>query len=109
MNNRAYLHGEAFIHASKIPDGARKVKADGKFKIIAPSETSGNHHIIDCPEGVEFYEKDGALYMKNDVETEVRCVITERHDNITLPSGEWEIGIQQEYDPFEARSRNVSD
>lgn len=102
------LHGEAIVFSSKIPSGAVKKEAKD-FLIIAPSETSGNHHVIDAVDGVEFYEKDGILYVRNEVETQVRCVMTERHDNITLPAGEWEVGIQQEYDPFSARKRNVAD
>lgn len=105
---KCILHGEAIVFGSKVPSDAVRKDVKG-FLIIAPSETSGNHHVIDAAEGVEFYEKNGVLYVKNEVETQVRCVMTERHDNITLPAGEWEIGIQQEYDPFEARKRNVAD
>lgn len=105
---KCYLHGEAIVFQSKIPKDAIK-RNDKDFLVIAPSETSGNHHVIDACEGVEFYEKNGVLYVKNDVETQVRCVMTERHDNITLPAGEWEIGIQQEYDYFTMSKRNVAD
>ena len=106
---KCIVHGEAFVSESKIPQGAVRIDVKEAFKIIANSETTGNHHVIDVKEGVEFFEKDGVLYLKNEVETDVRCMLTERHDNITLPVGEWEIGIQQEYDPFEARTRRVAD
>jgi hypothetical protein len=106
---KTIVHGEAFIHESKIPEGASKVKINGDYKIIAPSETTGNHHVVEITEDVEFYEKDGVLYFRNESPTSVRCVIADRHDAIEIPCGEWEIGIAQEYDPFEARSIRVAD
>jgi hypothetical protein len=109
MEKDCIIHGEVFVFKSVVPKDAVKCAQKGAFRVVAPSETSGNHHVIDAPAGVEFYEKDGVLYMKNDVPTDIRCVMTERHDNITLPAGEWEIGTQLEYDPFEARSRKVAD
>lgn len=106
----AILHGECIIHTiSSLPAGAKKVKTQGEHHIIAPSETSGNHHVIDIKEGVEFYEKGGVLYMKNDVPTDVRCIIKERHDNITLDPGVWEIDSQQETDYLTMERRAVAD
>lgn len=102
------LHGEAMIFKSKIPEGAKRIKVK-EYLIIAPSENTGNHHVIDAVEGVEFYEKDGVLYVRNTVEVPVRCLISSRHDNVTLSPCEWEIDGQQEYDPFTARKQRVSD
>lgn len=65
--------------------------------------------MVDVKDGVEFYEKDGILYLKNDVETQVRCLVKERHDNITLEPGIWEIDFQQEYDYLKEEKRRVSD
>lgn len=104
------LHGEVSLRkVAELPQGTKKITTKGKFHIIAESEQSGNHHVVDICDGVEFYEKDGTLYLKNDVETQVRCVITERHDNITLEPGIWEIDRQQEYDYFTESHRNVAD
>ena len=106
---RAILHGEAMlIEAKKIPQGFKKIKVEG-YEIIAKSEVSFNHHVVDVVDGVEFYEKDGKLFMKNNTETQVRCVIADRHDAITVPCGIWEIDVQQEYDPFEKRAMAVRD
>ena len=79
------------IHKSTLPKGLKKINTKGDYHIIAKSEQSGNHHVIDLKDGVEFYEKDGVLYLVNDIETNVRCLIKERHDNITLgPDRDWE-------------------
>lgn len=105
-----FLHGESQIVKIKaLPAGIKKKSVIGDYQIIAESEISGNHHVIDVKDGVEFYEKNGTLYMKNDVETEVRCLIKERHDNITLEPGIWEIGFQQEYDYLKEEKRRVAD
>ena len=105
-----HLHGEVSIRKiNKIPEGVKAIKTIGSYHIVADSETSGNHHVVDLKDGVEFFEKDGVLYLKNDVETDVRCVVKERHDNITLEPGIWEIDKQQEYDYFTESNRNVAD
>lgn len=105
---KCVLHGEVIIFESKIPEGAKKLEVKD-FLIIAPSENSGNHHVIDAKEGVEFYEKDGVLFVRNSVPATARCVIQSRHDKEVLAPSEWEIAPQQEYDPFTARKRAVSD
>lgn len=106
---KAIIHGEAMLVESSLPKGAKLKKTVNSYEIIAKSEVSFNHHVIDVVDGVEFYEKDGKLFMKNNTETQVRCVIAERHDTIVVPCGIWEIDIQQEYDPFEQRARAVRD
>jgi hypothetical protein len=105
------LHGECAIKThAEIPAEAKLRKVKGKQVIIADSETTGNHHVIDVVKGVEFYDTDdGRSYMKNSVPTKVRCVMADRHDEITLEAGAYEFGIQQEYDYFEQALRNVRD
>jgi len=108
--NKAILHGEVLIHRIKeLPDSASKLNLSCDYHIIAPSETTGNHHVVDVKEGVEFYTKDGVLYLKNETETSVRCLIKERHDAITLEPGIWEIDKQQEYDYLTQEKRAVAD
>lgn len=107
---KTILHGEAQINKIKeLPLGANKKEINSDYQIIAESEVSGNHHVIDIKEGVEFYEKDGVLYLKNLVETEVRCLVKGRHDNITIEPGTWEIDFQQEYDYITEQKRRVAD
>jgi hypothetical protein len=107
---KAVLHGEAIIFEASIPASARPVPAPTTgYRIIAPSEVTGNHHVIDCPRGVEFLEDDGKFWMKSSVPTQVRCLLPSRHDSITLPPGEYGFGIQQEYDYIAEAKRNVAD
>lgn len=104
-------HGELGIFKSDkdIPKGVRKVNPLGGKYIVADSETTGNHHCVEAKEGVELYEKDGVMYLKNEVEVDVFCVIKERHDNITLEPGVWEIEPAKEYDYLNQEVRNVAD
>ena len=107
---KTLLHGEAQINKiNELPNGINYVKTKGNYHIIAESEVTGNHHVIDLKEGVEFYEKNGTLYLKNDVETQVRCVVENRHDTITIEPGVWEIDFQQEYDYLAEETRRVAD
>lgn len=106
------LHGEAMIFKSKLPKNAKRIESTNKqYHIIADSETTGNHHVIDCADGgVEFYmDEDGTMYMVNEKETSVRCVHTDRHDEIKIETGCWEFGIQQEYDHMEQHLKKVRD
>lgn len=106
----AYFHGECVIvKAERVPEGAKKINPiSGKY-IIADSETTGNHHCVEDKVGVELFEKDGVLYLKNDVPVDVFCVIKERHDNETLQPGVWEIEPAQEYDYLTQETRKVAD
>lgn len=106
------LHGECMVSLSKIPANAKKMDTKNqKFVIIAPSETTGNHHVVDICDGVEFFETDdGRKFMRNSVDTQIRCVIASRHTAIPLPAGNsYEFGSQFEYDPFTARLQAVRD
>lgn len=105
------LHGEAMIFQSTLPKGAKKIKpSNEEYHIIADSETSGNHHVIDCGEKVEFYmDEDGRMFMVNNEPTQVRCVHASRHGAIPLTTGTWEFGIQEETDHFTAHVRKVQD
>lgn len=110
-NNQVILHGECMVFKSKLPSSAKKINHNNSYIIIAPSETTGNHHVVDVQSGVEFYQDDaGTFYMQNSVDTKIRCVIGARHSEIMLPAGNtYEFGSQQEYDPFTARLQKVRD
>lgn len=104
------LHGECLIFKSTLPkDVVEENQPDGDV-IIADSETTGNHHVIEKLPGVKFYHNSkGARFMQNSVPTNVKCVLAERHDTVTLEPGTWQIDFQQEYDYFTESLRNVRD
>jgi hypothetical protein len=110
-----FLHGECLVtRIDSIPSDAvsEPVDLSKGFVIIADSETTGNHHVLDCPPaaGVEFFKTPtGKRYVKVDNTTQVRCVVADRHTAIPMTPGTYEIGFQQEYDYFEQAARNVRD
>lgn len=110
-DNEVILHGECMVFLSKLPTNAKKMNINDNYVIIAPSETTGNHHTVDVMPGVEFFQSEtGTLYMQNSVDTAIRCVIDSRHSEIVLPAGNtYEFGSQFEYDPFAARLQKVRD
>lgn len=109
---KTYTHGECIINkVNEMPKGLKKAKLFNKESYkLADSETSGNHHLLEAKEGVELYEDaNGVLWLKNDVPTDVFCAIKERHDNITLEPGIWEIDRAQEHDYLTGMVRKVAD
>lgn len=104
------FHGELILkEVASVPSKAKKLNVKESFKVLADSETTGNDHRVAVKEGVEIYELNGVLYLENDVATEVYCPNEKRHGRRELKPGHWQIGIAQEFDPFEARKRNVAD
>jgi hypothetical protein len=109
---KTFFHGEAIINkVSELPKGLKKVNLfDKKSYKLVDSEVTGNFHLLEAKEGVELFEdSNGVLWLKNDVPTDVFCVIKERHDNITLEPGIWEIDKAKEYDYLQEMKRDVSD
>ena len=115
MTKRHIVHGEAnLFEVDSIPDGAKKLIPSsamiaGNGLIIAESETSGNHHVIEMKAGVEFFEKDGTLYMRNTQPTTVNCVHAGRHDTVDIPPSIWKRKIAKEFDYLTMEKRNVAD
>lgn len=107
-----YFHGELCItKADKLPESLKPVRLFNKDSYkLADSEQSGNHHLLESKEGVELFEdSNGVLWLKNDVPCDVFCAVKERHDNITLGPGIWEIDTAQEYDHLTEATRKVAD
>lgn len=108
---KTYTHGEVIL--MKVCQMPKEVKPVKLFKKncyrLADSETTGNHHLLEAKEGVELFEYKGVLWLKNTVPVDVYCAIKERHDNITLEPGIWEIDKAQEHDYLTGMKRKVSD
>jgi hypothetical protein len=105
-------HGEVnFFETSVIPEGAKKINIKEDFYVVGESETHGNDHRVSVcdKENVEIYEKDGKLYLKNNVQTDVYCPNEGRHDRVVLEPSIWEIDSSKEYDYISQEQRNVAD
>lgn len=109
--NECVLHGEAMILPADLPADAVEINPTNKdYHIIADSETTGNHHVIDAVPGTRFWSSGGKTFMTNERETRVRCVHPARHNPITLDPGTYQVGeAQLEYDHFAQNLRKVRD
>lgn len=107
---KAISHGECYLFKSSLSKTAKKIKVKGNHIILANSEVTGNHHVIDYNRGVEFFiDENDTKFVKNSKPVDVKCVISERHSNITLEPGTWQVGIAQEFDYFTWAKKNVAD
>lgn len=73
--------------------------------ILAHGEVTGHCHEA-IGEGVEVFERDGVLYLSAPNGATVKH---EEHKPITVPPGNYQIGIVQEYDHFAEEARRVAD
>lgn len=109
---KAILHGECLIFESQIPhDAIVENNNSGETIIIAPSETTGNHHVIRNSPNIKFYHNSdkSRRFVSSTEPISVECVLKERHDKIELPPGNYEIGIQQEFDYLTLQKQQVRD
>jgi hypothetical protein len=110
MKPTVILHGEAMLFPSELPADAVEIKpTNNAMHIIADSETTGNHHVVDMVEGTKVFRSGDRTFILNTKPTQVRCVHANRHDAIAMPPTVWEVGIQQEYDHFAQYMRAVRD
>jgi hypothetical protein len=109
--NECVLHGECIVTPSEVPSDAEAINPKNKaYMIVADSEVTGNHHVVDMFEGVQFFKTPGGnLFMKNSVPTSIRCVQADRHTAIDIAPGSYAFDYQQEYDYFAEALRNVRD
>ena len=92
--------GDVLIkRVDSIPASAKKVSHNK----LAEGEVTGHAHRA---QGGQIYEENGVLYLHTDEETQV---VHEEHDVVTIPKGDWQIGIVKEYDHFAEEARRVAD
>ena len=72
---------------------------------LAKGEHTGHHHTITKGDA-ELYDHEGTLFLRVNSEAEL---IHQEHDTITLPKGDYQIGIVREYDHFSEEARQVRD
>jgi len=111
---KAWLHGECIIQESILPSEVKAVQLPmygEKAAIIAASEVTGNHHVIDMVPGINFFEEASSLkrFVQNSVPMTVRCVMADRHTEVVVPPGTYHLGVQQEYDYVKEQLIKVRD
>lgn len=112
---KLYGHGDVILkETKKIPDGAVKKEYTQGFSVLAYGEISGHAHCL-IQEKSELYEHNGKKYLRclDDVELKHQKLdgtsAQNAHKTITLPKGDYQIGIVKEFDYFTGEARNVAD
>ena len=106
---KIHFHGEVCIlEIDSIPTEAKKLETKGDFK-IADSEVTGNDHMLAVNPAVALYGFDEDIYVETREETKVYCLLKDRHDDLSLPAGNYKITPAQEWDHVEQMKRNVLD
>ena len=101
-----YQQGDVIVEPAKFPQDGKEVKAKERGFVLAEGEHTGHAHVIDKLAGIEFVEKGGMFYIKNDREV---TITHEEHKPIKLPPGEWRTRGVKEYDHFAEEARRVQD
>lgn len=97
-----YQQGDVLVKkVNKIPAG---MKLD--HVTLAKGEATGHHHTITQGKA-EIIEVGEKWYLR--VLSEEAILTHQEHKEITIPKGEYEIGIVQEYDHFAEEARKAID
>lgn len=105
-----FLHGDVIVERiESLPTDFNEMK-DCPDKALAYGEATGHLHqlIHDEPNKIQLREcqKTKIKYLRV---VEPVALRHQEHREIMFPPGDYRIGIQQEYDPFEKLSRRVAD
>lgn len=96
-----YQQGDVLIQKVEKVVSGKKLK----HLMLAEGEVTGHSHRVTAGEA-ELYEDSGTLYLH----CETECVVThEEHKAVTIPAGDYKIGIVREYDYVSEEVRRVSD
>ena len=102
-----YQQGDVIIEPwADRPGDAAPAKEKARGLVLAEGEHTGHAHVLDRVGNIEFMEKDGMFYIKNDKTSTIRH---EEHKPVTLPPGQWRVRIVKEYDHFAEEARAVKD
>jgi len=100
---RLYRQGDVlFREVATIPEGA-KLKGN---KVVAEGEVTGHKHQFPPDSQVQLYQLDSRLYAHVSVPTPIEH---EKHDDIIIEKGEYEIVPEKEFDYYENDLRKVVD
>lgn len=92
MEKTAYRHGDVILVPSAVPE--RATAKNGLT--LAEGEVTGHSHRIS--EGVaKMFKFDDRVYLR--VTSERAALVHEEHKRIDLPAGDYEVIIQQDYEP----------
>ena len=102
---KIFRHGDLLIKKIKdMPKGLKEVKTN----IVAEGAFTGHHHtLVTDDNSIAVYQDiDGNKFIGLLKDAKITH---QEHKTIELPAGCYEVVIEQEYDPFEQKIRQVKD
>jgi len=100
------IHGDVIVTKCTEPEGFNSMD-EIKDGCLAYGEATGHAHKLF---GGEFRLRECPTTKTRHLHVIREVVLKhQEHNPVTIPPGHFRIGIQQEYDPFEKRSRQVID
>lgn len=106
MKNKCIRHGDVIFRPIDKPNGKAEKK---KEYTVAYGEVTGHHHTL--------YPMSAGAFLSLFQDGEKRVIDLkeswslrhQEHDELIIPPGTYEIGIEREYDPFEKAMKKVVD
>ena len=100
-----WRHGDVFIDkVDSIPEKAKRLK----HCVLAEGEITGHCHEILEDGAAELFQQRNNLFLR--VVAKRATVVHQEHDAIKLPTGDYRVWIQREYEPkTRQRFRRVVD
>jgi len=93
---------------SELPKNLKKKEPGKRGVVLAEGEVTGHAHCIADVKNAEYFEGgDGKIYLS--VRNTPVTLTHEEHGHQTVPVGNYEVGIVQEYDYDEEAARSVAD
>jgi hypothetical protein len=105
-------HGEVrIVRHESVEVSGQKIETKEDI-ILADSESTGNHHMLQVVPGVHVWKDSDAdkFFVKPEVETKIYCKLDNRHTDYQLKEGyTYEIYKAREYDHINKIQRKIAD
>jgi len=97
-----------FFQVEEIPTGLKRIKnKDTRGVVFAEGEVTGHYHGTSLDKFIEtFKDADDVMWATL---TAPKEVTHQEHGTVTLPAGNYRIGIVREVDPFSEEIKQVAD
>lgn len=104
MTKKVIVQGDVFLVPCEMPENVVSIPKKGKL-ILAEGEATGHAHTIENSHA-SLWQDSETLYLSATAEVTLHH---QEHRAITIPAGNYKVGIVQEYDYFLEETRKVVD
>lgn len=102
-------HGEILLMPCAAPRESAVTSTELVTAPVVGHSETGHHHVLECPVPVEVIHADGTYVRLTEPGTLVQLKETERHRDLPVAAGVYEVRTKTEYHPFTEQLRLVVD